>query len=355
MLLRLLTSVILSSIALVAIDRSGPNFKIFQFPADMIPRIDGSSDDWAMVPDDYVVGMDQMVDDRDKTRKPDPADLDVRVKIGWVKGMNRLYFLYEAHDNFWDFAQPGLHNDIFELVVDGDLSGGPLIERFQTTKELSERDAHFSMHGVHAQNYHIMTPAMGKDWTLAWGCNSYVKQLPYANAAYKYSFKPGESGKLLLEFWITPFDYAGCEGPQRAVESVLTENKLVGIAWAVLDYDSVSTDRHSFWNLSRQHQMFGKAEHLVAFKLMPLEPRFRKFDADWSFRIVDMDRRVVAFRDESQGKVSSWKWSFGDGATSTEQHPTHTYLQGGDFIVTLDIKGPDGESKREKIWDVSLR
>jgi hypothetical protein len=114
--------------------------------------------------------------------------------------------------DLWDFARPGLHNDTFELVVDGDLSGGPLIERFQTTKELSERDAHFSMHGVHAQNYHIMTPALGKDWALAWGCNAYVKNLPYANAAHGYSFQPGEAGKLILEFWITPFDYAGCKG-----------------------------------------------------------------------------------------------------------------------------------------------
>ena len=78
--------------------------------------------------------------------------------------------------------------------------------------QLSERDAHFSMHGVHARNYHIMTPAVGKDWALAWGCNSYVKDVPYANAAYNYNFKPGESGNLTLEFWTTPFDYAGCEG-----------------------------------------------------------------------------------------------------------------------------------------------
>ncbi|SPF33431.1 PKD domain containing protein (fragment) [Candidatus Sulfopaludibacter sp. SbA4] len=188
-----------------AVDRPGTTFKIFQFPADRIPRIDGNPDDWKMVPDDYAIGMDQLVDDTHKDRKPDPKDLDVKVKVGWVKGLNRLYFLYEAYDNYWDFSRPGLHNDIFEVVVDGDLSGGPLIERFQPTKELSERDAHFSMHGVHAQNYHIMTPPLGKDWALAWGCNSYVKNLPYANAAYDYHFKPGESGKLILEFWITPF------------------------------------------------------------------------------------------------------------------------------------------------------
>ena len=249
--------------------------------------------------------MDQLVDDTNKDRKPDPKDLDVKVKVGWVKGLNRLYFLYEAYDNYWDFSRPGLHNDIFEVVVDGDLSGGPLIERFQPTKELSERDAHFSMHGVHAQNYHIMTPPLGKDWALAWGCNSYVKNLPYANAAYDYHFQPGEAGKLTLEFWITPFDYAGCEGPQRAVESVLTENKLIGLSWAVLDYDDANSETHAFWNLSRQHTMYGNASELVAFRLMPLEPQFRKFEANWS---VPGDRhgaprRGIPRRDDGQGDL----------------------------------------------------
>jgi hypothetical protein len=354
MLLRLLLATCLC-VPLLANGRPGTTFKIFQFPANMIPRIDGVADDWKMVPEDYVIGTDQLANDSNKDQKPDPKDLDVRVKVGWVAGLNRLYFLYEAQDNYWDFAQPGLHNDIFELVVDGDLSGGPLIERFLPGKDLSERDAHFSMHGVHAQNYHIMTPPAGKDWALAWGCNAYVKKLPYANAAYNYSFHPGESGKLTLEFWITPFDYAGCEGPQRAVESTLVDNKLMGVSWAILDYDDPATQKHAFWNLSRQHTMFGKADELVMFKLMPIEPQFRKFEADWSFQILDMGRRLVAFRDETSGKVTSWKWSFGDGTMSTERNPTHAYERGGDYIVTLDVEGPEGKSRREKIWDVAVK
>src|ERR1039457_3587823 len=69
-----------------ALDRPGTIFKIFQFPPNMIPRIDGDPDDWKIVPDDYSIGMDQLVDDTNKDHKPDPKDLDVRVKVGWVKG-----------------------------------------------------------------------------------------------------------------------------------------------------------------------------------------------------------------------------------------------------------------------------
>ena len=217
-----------------ALERPEVTFKVFQFPPNMIPRIDGNDDDWAMVPDSYAIGMDQLVD----TEAPagtvtprDPKKLDVKVKVGWVKGLNRLYFLYEAYKDYWDFSRPGLHNDIFEVVVDGDLSGGPLIDKYhrdvwtqqavgdmsKLDPRISSSDAYFAQQGVHAQNYHIFTPALDKDWTMAWGCAQYIKELPYANHAIKYNFKPGEPGKLVLEFWITPFDYAGCEGPQRAV------------------------------------------------------------------------------------------------------------------------------------------
>jgi hypothetical protein len=343
----------------------------------MIPRIDGNTDDWAMVPDSYAIGMDQL----ENTEAPgghgtqyDPKNLDVRVKVGWVKGLNRLYFLYEAYDNYWDFSRPDLHNDIFEVVVDGDLSGGPLIEIYHRdvwTPEAvgamsvidpreSRSDSYFSYQGDQAQNYHIFTPAEGKDWAMAWGCAQYTKELPYANHAYHYDFRPGQPGKLVLEFWITPFDYAGCEGPERAVESVLTENKLIGLGWAVIDYDDVTSNQRNFWNLSHKQTFFGNASQLVGFRLMPLEPQFRKsLDAQWSSTVVDMEQRIVAFKDLSQGQITSWKWDFGDGTSSTEQNPTHQYPakpgRPGIYTVVLTIAGPKGTSRMAKVWQVHVR
>lgn len=346
-----------SGTASAQLQRPGANFKVFQFPANMIPRIDGNADDWAVVPDDYVIGTDQLVDDSKKHSKPDPKTLDVRVRVGWVKGLNRLYFLYEAYDDYWDFARPDLHNDTFEIVIDADLSGGPLIDVRHPNKDLDLWDAFFSFHSVHAQNYHTFTPAEGKDWTMMWGPQQWLKELPYSNAAYSYNFKPGESGKLVMEFWITPFDYAGAEGPVRAVESVLNENKNVGLAWAIIDYDDVNAKgSNGFWNLSRKHTMYGEASELVAFRLMPLEERFRKpIAAEWSSQVVDMSRRLVAFKDLSEGKISSWKWDFGDDATSTEQNPTHVYEKAGKYTVVLYVEGPGGKSRRAKVWHVAVK
>ena len=355
------------------LERPDVTFKIFQFPPDKIPRIDGNADDWAIVPDSYAIGMDQLMDtEHGHGMNHDPKNLDVKVKVGWVKGLNRLYFLYEAYDNYWDFSRTDLHNDIFEVVVDGDLSGGPLIDiyhrdiwtpdavgksRSVIDPRISQAEAHWAMHGVHAQNYHIFTPPGDKDWAMAWGCAQYIKKLPYANAAYNYNFKPGESGKLVLEFYITPFDYSPCDGPQRAVESVLTENKLIGLSWSVIDYDDVNArDRVGFWNLSHKQTMYGDASDLVGFRLMPLEPQFQKpIQAKWSCKVADMASRLVAFKDESEGKVTAWKWDFGDGSTSTEQNPVHAYKAAREYTAILEVEGPAGKSRRADVWGVSVK
>jgi hypothetical protein len=335
-----------------ALERPDVEFKIFQFPPNMIPSIDGKTDDWNIVPESYTIGSDQLRDtDLGNVGSPDPKDLDVKVKVGWVKGMNRLYFLYEADDNYWSMYYR--RGDIFEVVVDGDLSGG----QFISNPQLDDSDAYSKFKGVHAQNYHIFTPpGEGRDWAMVWGCQPWIRDLPYSNHAYSYNFKEGESGHLILEFWITPFDHAPYEGPVGAVESKLEENKIIGLSWAVMDYDKESGEYNGFWNLSHKTRMDSNASCLVAFRLMPLERQFRKpIEAQWSFKVIDMDRRLVAFKDLSYGNITSWLWDFDDGTTSTEQHPIHRYTKAGEFVVVLNVEGPDGKARRIKVRDVVIK
>ena len=45
---------------------------------------------------------------------------------------------------------------------------------------------------------------------------------------------------------------------------------------------------------------------------------------------------TVSYTDDSLGNPTSWSWDFGDSTTpSTEQNPTHTYLNEGDYTVKL--------------------
>jgi len=66
---------------------------------------------------------------------------------------------------------------------------------------------------------------------------------------------------------------------------------------------------------------------------------------DFSVRSA-ADKRILqsldplVFTDESydpDGEVVSWNWGFGDGGTSTQQSPFHTYIGCGDYTVGLDV------------------
>lgn len=53
----------------------------------------------------------------------------------------------------------------------------------------------------------------------------------------------------------------------------------------------------------------------------------------------------VQFQDQTFSQPSpnrTWRWEFGDGATSDLQHPTHTYEDAGLFFVTLTVTEADG-------------
>ena len=89
----------------MALERRDVTVKIFQFRADQIPRVDGKVDDWAIVPESYAVGMNELMDtEQGHGMNHDTKNLDVKVRVGWVKGLNRLYFLYEGFDNYCDLS-----------------------------------------------------------------------------------------------------------------------------------------------------------------------------------------------------------------------------------------------------------
>ncbi|TEU16732.1 MAG: PKD domain-containing protein, partial [Anaerolineales bacterium] len=59
--------------------------------------------------------------------------------------------------------------------------------------------------------------------------------------------------------------------------------------------------------------------------------------ADFSYTTSDL---TVDFTDQStdpDGSVVSWSWDFGDGGSSSDQNPVHTYAAGGTYSVTLTV------------------
>jgi len=56
---------------------------------------------------------------------------------------------------------------------------------------------------------------------------------------------------------------------------------------------------------------------------------------------------AIQFTDQSQGQITSYAWSFGDGATSTDQSPSHTFTTAGSYNVRLTVSGPGGSNSAE--------
>lgn len=52
--------------------------------------------------------------------------------------------------------------------------------------------------------------------------------------------------------------------------------------------------------------------------------------------------QVTTFNNGSSGDINSYNWSFGDGTTSQQESPTHTYLNTGNFTVRLIVGSTQG-------------
>ena len=63
--------------------------------------------------------------------------------------------------------------------------------------------------------------------------------------------------------------------------------------------------------------------------------------------------QAVACSDTSTGSPTAWSWSFGDGGTSSVQHPSHTYANAGTFTVTLTASNAGGSSVASKALTIT--
>ena len=72
-----------------------------------------------------------------------------------------------------------------------------------------------------------------------------------------------------------------------------------------------------------------------------LEPLVANFTASTTTGPAPL---VVQFTDVSAGNPTAWLWSFGDGNTSTDQNPIHTYTAPGNYTVNLTASTASGSA-----------
>ncbi|MDQ5844407.1 MAG: PKD domain-containing protein, partial [Acidobacteriota bacterium] len=68
--------------------------------------------------------------------------------------------------------------------------------------------------------------------------------------------------------------------------------------------------------------------------------------------------RFIDRSTDADGSIVNWAWNFGDGTSSNEQHPSHTFAQPGDYVVSLTVTDSSGlTNTRQVVYQVveSLR
>lgn len=70
--------------------------------------------------------------------------------------------------------------------------------------------------------------------------------------------------------------------------------------------------------------------------------------------LVDAEITLTDNSVDYDGTIVSWSWDFGDGNTSTQQNPTHTYSENGDYNITLTVTDDSGEVMTSKPTMVSV-
>lgn len=61
---------------------------------------------------------------------------------------------------------------------------------------------------------------------------------------------------------------------------------------------------------------------------------------------------TVQFTDTSTNDPTSWQWTFGDGISSREQNPMHTYEDAGTYTITLTVTNAQGSAT--KTWQDAI-
>lgn len=90
-------------------------------------------------------------------------------------------------------------------------------------------------------------------------------------------------------------------------------------------------------SLSTQNNGSGCSQYI------PVYSTFNIIGGDVQFSyITERCPPYTAYFTDSSVSAVSWLWDFGDGATSTQQHPTHIYSSPGSYTVSLTITTSDG-------------
>jgi len=278
---------------------------LFQWPAGQEPTLDGDLSEWDIVPEDYYGPFDSHFEYYlGLGQENAESNLSFRVVAGWSAGTNRLYFMMERFDNYWDRNGVGAvaaGDDSWEIMIDADHGGEQhfaLADDFEDADELQRNQGRF------AQNAHCVWPEMpdanrAVGWKWFFNSNStWHDEAPWGDYGFQLDGQ-ANSGEVTarIEMMSAAWDDFHWIGPDDSQIHTFTEGNTIGLGWVVHDMDSAEEDNGGAsdggWGINPNIQMWFDCGNCSDFLLAPIDPR------------VDFSNVPTAVEDDSWGRIKA--------------------------------------------------
>jgi PKD repeat protein len=167
-------------------------------------------------------------------------------------------------------------------------------------------------------------------------------------ATFSWKFTPAATGYYDVSMWWTTTSTRSSSIPVSIVHSGGTQNVTINQLQNAGKWNSLGTYQFiagTTYNITIISQANPTSTCADAVKFSPaaLSAPTADFSAanTWGTKPF-----TVQFTDNSQGIITSWLWNFGDGGTSTDQNPSHTYASSGTYTVALTVANDAGSNTK---------
>jgi len=175
---------------------------------------------------------------------------------------------------------------------------------------------------------------------------------------YTWTFTPPATGLYTLSMWWT-------EWPSRTTSAKVSVAHVNGTATA---YVNQQTNGGRWNKIGEYSYVAGKQYNVIitssygsastcadAVRFAPGSQSDAPKAGFYAERVRGGAPFAVQFRDQSTGEATQWQWDFGDGQTSSQHNPSHTYTKAGLYTVSLKATGPGGANTKTRYDYIDIK
>jgi PKD repeat protein len=228
-----------------------------------------------------------------------------------------------------EWAAPILGEDNTQLsLARQKLSRGDYLGSLLTTR--------LALANLPERNYRFSFEEGGEPYTFRLRANTYIDPINYDPGSYSVNFRThGPPAGEVTASVILPIE-------------LQAEKVKINVDAELVSFTSESNSTHTTISLT-----FPQGAHSVQVVLPFNEPPKASF-----YNIPERPSVLdtVSFKDTSSdtdGVITSWSWSFGDGSVSSVRNPVHRYAAKGIYTVKLVVRD-DGGAQGEKLKTVQV-